>query len=191
MARPRTFDDDDVIDRAMETFWTYGYADTTPAQLAEATGIGKGSLYNAFGSKRELFERALGRYDRLGAEAAEDLLAGGGTTREDIGTFLHALVDMDVRAPIRRGCLAVNTTVELAGHDPEILAAIRRMQDHSVAALVARIERGRRDGDIDQEADPRALAEFMMNTIVGLRVMARTYDGPTLHRIADNALRVL
>lgn len=52
MARPRTFDDDEVIDRAMERFWTHGYTDTSPAQLADATGIGKGSLYNAFGSKR-------------------------------------------------------------------------------------------------------------------------------------------
>lgn len=98
---------------------------------------------------------------------------------------------MDVQQPIRRGCLAVNTAVELAGHDPEILDAIRRMQDHSIAVLVTRLEQGRLDGDIDRHADPRALAEFLMNTIVGLRVMARTYDGPTLHRIVDNALSVL
>lgn len=191
MARPRTFDDDEVIDRAMETFWTHGYTDTSPAQLADATGIGKGSLYNAFGSKRELFDRALRRYDQLGAAAAEDLLSGSGTTRDDIGGFLHALVEMDVQQPIRRGCLAVNTAVELAGHDPEILDAVRRMQDHSIAVLVTRLEQGRLDGDIDRNADPRALAEFLMNTIVGLRVMARTYDGPTLHGIVDKALSVL
>lgn len=191
MARPRGFDDDEVVERAMEAFWTHGYAGTSPGRLAEATGIGKGSLYNAFGSKRDLFDRSLRRYDQLGGEAAERYLDGPATTRECVGAFLHFLVDMDVQQPVRRGCLAVNTAVELAGHDAEILAVIRRMQDHSVAELAARIDRGRRDGDVDRGTDPRALAEFLMNTIVGLRVMAKTYDGPTLHRIVDSALDIL
>ena len=106
-------------------------------------------MYNAFGSKRDLFDRSLRRYDQLGGEAAERYLDGPATTRECIGAFLHFLVDMDVQQPVRRGCLAVNTAVELAGHDAEILAMIRRMQDHSVAELAARIDRGRRDGDVD------------------------------------------
>lgn len=98
---------------------------------------------------------------------------------------------MDVEQPVRRGCLAVNTAVELAGHDVEILTVIRRRQDRSVAELAARIERGRRDKVIDRDTDPRALAELLMNTIVGLRVMAKTYDGLTLHRIVDSALDIL
>ncbi|MDT7648792.1 MAG: TetR/AcrR family transcriptional regulator, transcriptional repressor for nem operon, partial [Pseudonocardiales bacterium] len=56
----------------MEEFWTHGYANTSPAQLAEATGVGKGSLYNTFGSKRQLFDQALARYGRMGAELAEE-----------------------------------------------------------------------------------------------------------------------
>lgn len=191
MARPRGFDDDEVVERAMEAFWTFGYAGTSPGNLAEATGIGKGSLYNAFGSKRDLFDRSLRRYDQLGTEAAEKYLNEPDTTRECVGAFLHFLVEMDVAQPVRRGCLAVNTAVELAGHDAEILNTIRRMQDHSVVELAARIDRGRHDGDVDRDTDPRALAEFLMNTIVGLRVMAKTYDGPTLHRIVDSALTIL
>lgn len=191
MARPRGFDDDDVVERAMEAFWTNGYAGTSPRHLVEATGIGKGSLYNAFGSKRDLFDQSLRRYNQLGGEAAARYLDGPATTRECVGAFLHFLVDMDVQQPVRRGCLTVNTAVELAGHDAEILATIRHMQDHSVAELAARIDRGQRDGDVARDTDPRALAEFLMNTIVGLRVMAKTYDGPTLHRIVDSALDII
>ena len=191
MGRPRSFDDHEVVERAMETFWTYGYAGTSPAQLAEAVGIGKGSLYNAFGSKRDLFDRSLRRYDQLGGALAEEHLNGPGTTHECVGAFLRFLVDMDVQQPVRRGCLAVNTAVELAGHDAEILTLIRTMQERSIAALAARIERGRREGDVDRGSDPRALAEFLMTTIMGLRVMAKTYDSPTLHRVVDNALRLL
>jgi TetR/AcrR family transcriptional repressor of nem operon len=191
MARPRSFDDDVVVDRAMDAFWTNGYANTSPAQLAAATGVGKGSLYNAFNSKRELFDRALVRYDLLGSKFAEDFLSRSGSTRERIGAFLRFLVDSDVAQPLRRGCLAVNTAVELAGHDPEITQAIRTMQEHTVAALAGRIDRGRRDGDVSPDIDAQAFAEFLMNTIVGLRVMAKTYDAPTLHRIIDSALATL
>ncbi|WP_159839833.1 TetR/AcrR family transcriptional regulator [Nocardia sp. CY41] len=188
MGRPRNFDADTVVERAMETFWTHGYANTSPAQLAEATGIGKGSLYHAFGSKRALFDRALDRYDRLGIELAADVLTRPGSTRDCVADFLRGMVDADLVQPVRRGCLAVNTAMELAGHDAEIARAVRTMQDHVMAALEARIDQGRRDGDVRAGTDPREMAEFLMNTIVGLRVMAKTYDAPTLHRIIDTAL---
>jgi TetR/AcrR family transcriptional repressor of nem operon len=188
MARPRKFDDDEVIDRAMDAFWTNGYFNTSPAQLAAATGIGKGSLYNAFTSKRDLFDRALSRYDAIGVEFAEQSLAKPGTTREVVAGFLRSLVEADLAGPVRRGCLAVNTSVELAGQDPEIQRAVQRMQQHTIAALTDRIARGRRDGDVDPDVDPRGYAEFLMNTIVGLRVMAKTNDAPMLHRIIDSAL---
>ncbi|WP_030599359.1 TetR/AcrR family transcriptional regulator [Streptomyces fulvoviolaceus] len=191
MARPRNFDDDVVVERAMQAFWTLGYANTSPAALAEATGVGKGSLYNAFGSKRELFERALERYDRLGAEVTAELLARPGTTRECLRAFLYDSVKSDLAQPIRRGCLAVNTAVELAGHDPEIARAVRRGVDRTMAALEWRIAQGVRDGDVRPDLAPRATAEYVMNTLAGLRVMARTYDAATLFRIADTALAVL
>lgn len=191
MARHREFDDDTVVDLAMEAFWTNGYANTSPAQLAEATGVAKGSLYNAFGSKRDLFEQALQRYDALGVEMTEKFLSAPGDTRHCLRSFLRCLVDADAAEEIRRGCLAVNTAVELAGHDPEMVRRVRTMQDHTVNALVERIDRGRRDGDIPADTDPQATARFLMNTIVGLRVMAKTYDGPALHDIIDSALKVL
>lgn len=175
----------------MDAFWTNGYANTSPAQLAEATGIAKGSLYNAFGRKRELFDRALDRYDTVGTEVTEEFLSRSGSTRQSIGDFLRFLVDTDVAQPTRRGCLAVNTAIELAGHDPEAASRVRILQEHTISALVARIERGRIDGDVSAERDSRAFAEFLMNTIVGLRVMAKTHDAPTLHRIIDSALALL
>jgi TetR/AcrR family transcriptional repressor of nem operon len=191
MARPRNFNDDDVVDRAMEAFWTNGYANTSPAQLATATGVGKGSLYNAFTNKRELFDRALIRYDLLGSEFAKEFLSRPGSTRECIGSFLRFLVDSDIAQPLRRGCLAVNTAVEMAGRDPEINQIIRTAQEHTIAALAARIDQGRRDGDVSPDIHVQTFVEFLMNTIVGLRVMARINDAPMLHRIIDSALATL
>src|SRR5947199_3927391 len=176
MGRPRSFDDDVVIERAMEVFWAHGYANTSPAQLAEATGVAKGSLYNAFKSKRELFDRALAHYDRQTSELAAELLAQPGTTRECIRSALRFIVDFDLAQQPPRGCLVGNTAMELAGHDPQIARTIRTIQDRQTAALTARIEQGRRDGDVGSEADARALAEFLATTLAGLRVMAMTHD---------------
>lgn len=187
MGRPRNFDDDVVIDRAMEVFWTYGYANTSPAQLAEATGVAKGSLYNAFSSKRELFDRALTRYDDQVSKLAQELLARPGTTHDCIVAALRFIVDADLAQPLPRGCLVGNTAVELAGHDRDMARTIRGMQDHQIDALTARIQRGQRDGDVDAGLDARSFAEFLASTLAGLRVMAMTYDAPTLYRIIDSA----
>jgi len=191
MGRPRNFEADTVVERAMEEFWTHGYANTSPAQLAEATGVGKGSLYNTFGSKRQLFDHALARYGLMGAEQAEKLLSRPGTTRARIGAYLRETVYCDVARPIRRGCMAVNTAAELGGHDLEITRALRAIEERIVAVLAARIDQGRRDGDISSDIDPQATAKFLFNTSAGLRIMAKTNDARALHRIIDVALTTL
>ncbi|GAA1687377.1 TetR/AcrR family transcriptional regulator [Glycomyces endophyticus] len=188
MGRPKEFEPDTVVEQAMEAFWTGGYAGTSPADLAEATGVGKGSLYHAFGSKRELFGKALDMYGAAGSELTEAYLNEPGTAKERIRAYLEFLVDTDLDAPVRRGCLAANTALELGGRDPEATDAVRRMTDRTIELLAERLRRGRRDGDVPPEIDPEAQAHLLMNTIVGLRVMARTYDGPVLHRIIDTAL---
>ncbi|MHB8293465.1 MAG: TetR/AcrR family transcriptional regulator [Acidimicrobiales bacterium] len=191
MGRPRSFDDDVVIERAMDVFWTNGYANTSPTQLADAMGVAKGSLYNAFNSKRELFDRALARYDRQVSELAGDLLSRPGTTRECLRSALQYIVDFDLAQQPPRGCLVGNTAVEMAGHDPQIARAIRAMQDRQVGALTARIEQGQREGDVGPGLDARTIAEFLSNTLAGLRVMAMTHQAPTLYRVIDSALALL
>lgn len=188
MARPKNFEPDDVVADAMQTFWTNGYANTSPADLAEATGVAKGSLYNTFGSKRELFDRSLELYDRAGAELTEEFLARPGTAKERIRAYLRLLVDTDTEGPVRRGCLAVNTAVELGGHDHGATTAVRRMQDRTIELLTNRIQQGQRDGDVDRDLNAKAEAQYLMTTIVGLRVMTKTFGARTLHRIIDTAV---
>lgn len=191
MGRPRSFDDTVVLERAMQTFWTHGYGATTPAQLAEATGIAKGSLYKAFSSKRELFDRFLDLYHQQIRDLARQLLDHPGSTRECLRAALRAVVDGDVAQSQRRGCLIGNTAVELAGDDATLAARLRRMQDESTGWFAERIRRGQREGDIGRDRDAQALAEHLATTLAGLRVMAMTHDAPVLHRIVDTALTAL
>lgn len=188
MGRPKNFEPDAAVAQAMETFWTKGYAGTSPADLAEATGVGKGSLYHAFGSKRELFGKALDLYGNVGSEMTEAYLNEPGTAKERIRAYLTLLVDVDLDAPVRRGCLAANTALELGHTDPEAAEAVKRMTDETIRLLGERLRRGQREGDIDPGLDVEARAHCLMNLIVGLRVMARTHDGPVLYQIIETSL---
>jgi TetR/AcrR family transcriptional repressor of nem operon len=188
MGRPKGFEPDVVVAQAMETFWTKGYTDTSPADLAEATGVAKGSLYHSFGSKRQLFGKVLDLYGRTRAEQAEEFLSRPGTAKERIRAYFVLLVDADLDGPVPRGCLAQNTIGELAGRDAEATRAVLRMEEGLIELIAARIARGQRDGDVDQDVDAGAQALFLQNTLAGLRVMAKTFDRPALHRIIDMAL---
>lgn len=175
----------------MQTFWTHGYGGTSPARLAEATGIAKGSLYNAFVSKRDLFDRCLDLYHQQTSELAQALLDRPGSTKECLRAALRAVVDGDVAQPQRRGCLIGNTAAELAGADAALAAKLRRMQDETTGWFATRIRRGQIEGDVAADRDADTLAEHLANTLAGLRVRAMTYDAPTLYRTIDTALALL
>jgi TetR/AcrR family transcriptional repressor of nem operon len=188
MGRPKNFEPDVVVAQAMQTFWTKGYADTSPADLAEATGVAKGSLYHSFGSKRELFGKALELYCQTGAEVTEEFLAQPGTAKERLRAYFVMLVDMDLDGPVRRGCMAQNTVTEIGGLDEAATRRVHRMEENMVQLFTARIEQGQRDGDVDRGLDARAQALCLQTMLAGLRTMAMTFDRPTLHRIIDTSM---
>ncbi|MGH3240845.1 MAG: TetR/AcrR family transcriptional regulator [Spirillospora sp.] len=192
MGRPKQFDPEVAVDRAMDVFWRKGYSATTPQDLVDALGIGKGSLYNAFGSKHELFERALRRYRDRQTVALLDLLERPGPVKERLREALRAVAEIDLDGPDRRGCLAVNTATELAGADEAATELVRRMLDRIEAAFRALVEEGQRAGEIDPGRDPVALGSLLMNTVVGMRVVARVTEGPDrLGRVIDATLDTL
>ncbi|MBT2383426.1 TetR/AcrR family transcriptional regulator [Streptomyces sp. ISL-11] len=192
MGRPKQFDPDVAIDKAMDVFWRKGYAATTPQDLVDEIGIGKGSLYHAFGSKQGLFERALERYRDTRAAELVGILDRPGPVRPRLRAALELLVEMDLADPARRGCLAVNTATERAGVDPVSAELVRKMFARTEDAFRAAVERGQRAGEIDAGRDAHAVAGLLLATIIGMRVIARTAEGPErLHRVVDAVLTAL
>jgi TetR/AcrR family transcriptional regulator, transcriptional repressor for nem operon len=186
MARPKEFDPEIAVDQAMEVFWRKGYAATTPQDLVDALSIGKGSLYNTFGSKRGLFLRALRRYGDTQTAGLVEALEQPGPVKERLRTTLTALAEMDMSDPDHRGCLAVNSATELARTDQEATDLARRMLDITENAFRALIAEGQRAGEISPERDPAALASLLMNTVVGMRVVARvSEESDRLTRVID------
>lgn len=189
MGRPKNFEPDVAVENAMETFWTQGFAATSPADLTAAIGIGKGSLYNTFGSKRALFDLALERYRQAGVELITEVLQRPGPVKERIREFLELLVDTDLAHPQRRGCLVINTAIELAGRDEAATKAVDQIQRASQSVLAEAIARGQRNKEISSEIDADTFALFLMNTIAGIRVMTKTVDDPRqLRQIINTAL---
>ncbi|MFF7813666.1 TetR/AcrR family transcriptional regulator [Streptomyces sp. NPDC007945] len=192
MGRPKQFDPDVAVERAMGVFWRKGYAATTPQDLVDEIGIGKGSLYNAFGSKHALFERALMRYRDSQAAWLEALLDHPGTAKDRLRGALEALIGLDLGDPDRRGCMAVNTAAESAPSDAGTTETVRRMFARTESAFRATIEAGQRAGEIAGGRDAASTASWLLATVIGMRVLAKTAeDAAQLRRVVDAAMEAL
>ncbi len=186
MARPREFDVDAALERATRVFWSKGFEQTSLDDLCAATGIGRSSLYAAFGDKRALYLRALARYE----ERSVERIAGafdGRPVRQGLEGFFAALIDDIVAGPGRSGCFIGNCAAELARLDAAAAARVR--------GSLARIEAAFRDvlkKELAPDADLDALARFLTAGIQGLRLVGKTNPGrAVLEDIASVMLRCL
>ncbi|WP_433170712.1 TetR/AcrR family transcriptional regulator [Actinoallomurus sp. CA-150999] len=192
MARTREFDTDTAVRRAMELFWRRGYEATSIQDLVAATGLGRGSLYAAFGSKDGLYEAALRRYVEMSSAKMTDRLDRDVPIRKVVGDLLLALVDEAAEDADRRGCLVTNTAIERLPHDALsgriVVDALGGVRESIVTALT----RARERGELPPDTDVPRLADFFLTAIQGLRVMAKA--GPDRRRLAgvvETALAVL
>jgi AcrR family transcriptional regulator len=117
--RPRAFDEDEVVAAAKELFWQQGYVATSIGDLEEATGLGRSSLYMAFGTKRELFEAAIRAHLATFVDPLLDPLERDGAGLEEIVGYFKLLATRFTRPEAQRGCLMINTIGECAGRDPD------------------------------------------------------------------------
>lgn len=190
MARPREFDIDHAVDQAMELFWRQGFEATSLHDLLGELGIGKGSLYAAFGSKEQLYARSLERYCGRHAAGLIERLETARPLRAALHDVLRKLAEADLADP-ERGCLLVNAAVERSDH-PGTVDRVAATMQLIEAALVTALAQARTRGELGAGADPRELARFLTTFVQGLRVMGKARAGREfLDDAVGVALRVL
>lgn len=192
MARPREFDTDSALESAMQTFWSKGFEATSVDDLCESTGLGRSSLYAAFGDKRALYLRALDRYEEDAARRVAAALAGPLPIRKSIAGFLNRLIDDIVSGPGRRGCFIGNCAAELPRGDREAVNQVRRSLARVEKIFCEALKRSRAKGEIDAKSDVIALSRHFTAGIQGLRLMGKANpDRKVLEDIAKVMLGAL
>ncbi|MCE5171807.1 TetR/AcrR family transcriptional regulator [Paenibacillus profundus] len=170
--RPREFDLDDIVDAAMQVFWQRGYSATSIQDLVEGTSLGRSSIYNAFGSKHELYEHSLRRYQELKARKIAVLFEPG-SVKERVRQLLMDVVDEELGDEKGLGCMTANAALELASHDEAIAVIVSQNYNYLEMVLYGVFCHAQENGEIASNKNARALARFVLSTIQGLRVLSK------------------
>ena len=185
MPRTKEFGTEEALDAAVQLFWRKGYAATSLRDLLDGMGIGRGSFYDTFGDKHALFLASLDRFRELRTSWIDEVLENSGLG--GIEEVFRRTVDGLVGFEPRRGCLLANTAVELGPHDAQVAEKVSDYVRHTEAVFERALIRAQEAGEIPADRDPRAIACFLVNTLHGLRVLARA---GTDRAVLEDAVRV-
>jgi len=188
----KSFNEDHVIEKAMKLFWEKGYKLASIADLITTMGINRGSLYNAFGGKKQLFVIALLKYDEENRRATLAQLEALDDPKQAISLLFDAIIAETVADKDMKGCFLINTASELAIHDKEVKTIVTKGLGEFEAFLRRGIEVAQARDDIASTVDAKATAKVLLALIVSIRVLGRgVYDKTALDTIADQAKQLV
>jgi TetR/AcrR family transcriptional repressor of nem operon len=192
MGRPKQFDPEEAMQEAMEAFWERGYAATSVNDLLEEMGLNRGSLYGTFGDKKQLFLAALEKYDEQRVQDLHRLLDQPGPATNSLRALLQFVADDCIAPTGKRGCLAAKAAMELAPHDKDVAAWLKKLHRRNVRLIAAVVQRGQEAGEISRKVNPDAVARFVLNNMAGMRLLGTTSPSPSeLREVVDLIMKVL
>ncbi|CDZ36086.1 YcfQ [Neorhizobium galegae bv. officinalis] len=190
--RPREFEIEEALDKAIVVFSERGYHAASISELKDAMGLAAGSLYKAFKDKKAIFLASFDRYKQVRNALLDQELAEGANGRDKVSRMLRFYAEASHGERGRRGCLVVGTAIELAVYDTEAAERVGRSMARSEALFDTLIREGQADGSIPAAIDPAATARLLLSVTQGLRVLGKT--GPNRDRafsVVDTALKLL
>lgn len=174
VGRPREFDEDAVLDAAMDAFWSKGYEATSMADLCNCTGLHKGSLYQSFGDKHELFMRALHHYSDKEFRESMAVMKSSNSPLQNIRAVLHKVCE---GVEDCKGCLVINSMVELAPHNEDVKAAVNSFGEKRLKVMAEMIGEAQQAGEVRAGLQPEKLAAQLMVTMAGLAATSKSFMG--------------
>ena len=170
----------------MDAFWRKGYEATSLADLCNCMGLHKGSLYQAFGDKHQLFMRSLEHYSEQTFRDVASVAFQSDSPLENIKAVVHKICQ-DVGHS--QGCMMINTIVELAPHDPEVKAALGKIGEKRIRMMTDLIEKAQQAGEIRKGREPFKLARQLMVTMAGAAAMVKGFlDGDEIVEVLDELI---
>ncbi|MEH6944122.1 TetR/AcrR family transcriptional regulator [Bacillus sp. JJ722] len=188
MGRTREFDEEKVLDAAMQLFWEKGYEATSLSDLTSRMGVQRPSIYSAFGGKKELFEAALRKYTMSRASDVRTRLQNSPSVKEAFQTFFESVVAEEYTESQSRGCFCINTMVELAPHDEKFEILTREHQMYLSVIFQETIERGIQSGELKSDVNAKALSQALIVSLIGLTVIMKSRPERSF---VDNTIKVI
>jgi len=182
VGRPRQFDRDEALEKAMDTFWTKGYEAASVQDLLNAMGINRGSMYDTFGDKHALFAAAFDHYIEMQSGQRGSVLESPGSPLGNVRNMLD-MVSRVATDGQQRGCMVTNSIVELASCDPMVADALGSVFERMVANVRRTLDRAVEAGEMARNANTRAQTRFVMATVHGLTVLGKS--GRTRKELID------
>lgn len=189
--RKLTFDREVALEKAMDLFWEKGYNATGLTELLERMGIQRQSLYNAFGSKHDLFLEAIAHYGKTVVHRVERQLTGQGSPLENIQNFFYRTAENGQTLGCR-GCLVVNTMIELSPHDPKVAAEVERLSRQVEKAFEYALKQAIAAEELPSDFDSPKMSRYLYHIILGLNARTKSVPNPeAIKETLDIALAVL
>jgi TetR/AcrR family transcriptional regulator, transcriptional repressor for nem operon len=191
MARLREFDTEQVMEAVINAFWERGYEATSLADLMEVTGLKKGSIYKAFGDKHSLFLQALQSYLARVYIATREVF-NNSDPEAAISNWFELLSDTAINSEVNKGCFAINSTMEMAPHDPDAAKMLEYQYSRIGKLLENAIERGQQTGVFRQDLSAKELGQMLLITASGILASSRAdFLRSDLPQVTKSVLTVL
>ena len=170
MARAKSFDQDEVLDKAVILFWKKGYNATSANDLVRELGLSRSSLYDTYGDKRTLFIKSLNRYRSEIVSKTIKMIDNSTDIKKTLKDIFTHICEQDLTAKIPKGCFMVNSAVELSTSDSEIAKIVEQNQKDIEYSFETALLKGQKNGVISKNKNAKSLSKFFYNSIAGLRV---------------------
>src|SRR4029077_12987620 len=193
MARPREFDEAEVVQAARDQFWLHGFNGTSLDDLTVVTGLGRGSRSAAFNDKRDLFLRALDDYATMVmGQLLAELRDPEKKSRDRLVEHIRLITKLLAADTKGRGCLMAKSAAEMGATDKEVARRVRRWLEGYQRDLAEAIRLAQRDGDIDPDVDPDELALLILALLRGAEALRKGGMPPrAIVAVADQAIALL
>lgn len=192
MARTKDFDENEVLTKAMNLFWTRGYNSTSMEDLVSGLGISRSSLYDTYTDKHSLFIKALENYQQIAYGKIQEIANHPGTAKETLKRLIEYATSELLSGKQRKGCFMMNAAIEVAPFDKAVNKLVCRNDQQMEDIFYQVIQKGWNSGEIKNQGDTRALAKFFVNTVKGLQVSTKsTADKSVFDDISRVAISTL